>query len=122
MVLRGKQIVTPKYTYIHNRPPIWRGDTYPAMAIKLTDRDNDDKPIIPEFVCAQIRNEYGALIYNWDVIIEGDRIILDEIPREVTSKFRPGSYLYDIEYRLASGKTYTFFRGSIEIAGDVSRC
>lgn len=109
-----------QYTYIHDRPVIYRGDTLPPMAVKLEHEDG--RKIIPVFVCAQIRSQFGDVVYDYDARLEDGRVVLESIPGSDTAGFPIGRLLYDIEYRLESGDTHTFIRGSIHILEDVSRC
>lgn len=110
----------PDYTYIHDRPVIYRGDTLPPMAVRLEQEDG--QKIVPVFVCAQIRSQFGEVVYDYDVRLEDGRVVLDAISGSVTAGFPIGKLLYDIEYRLENGDTHTFICGSITILEDVSRC
>lgn len=109
----------PAYAVKHDRPPIFRGDTLQPMSVTITV---DETPLIPDFVCAQVRAAYGTVVYQYEPIIEDGRVILGEIPAEVTSKFKSGTYRYDIEYRMPDGYVRTFVTGNIYIIEDTSRC
>lgn len=109
----------PQYTYIHDRPVIYRGDTLQSMSVKIA---KDGESIVPDFICVQVRDLFGKIMYQYSPVIDDGRVILEEIPASVTSGFKPGSYRYDIEYRLPDGYVRTFVTGSITIIEDTSRC
>lgn len=83
----------PQYTYIHDRPVIYRGDTLPPMAVKLEREDG--KKIIPVFACAQIRSPFGDVVYDYDVRLEDGRVVLDSVLGSITAGFPVGKLLYD---------------------------
>lgn len=111
----------PKYTYTHDRGSFWRGDSIPAMSLKL-EREADDEIILPLSVCAQIRNKYGRLLHEYKPKIDGGRVVLDEVSGAITAGFPIGVHTYDIEYRFKGGIAHTYVNGTIEILEDISRC
>lgn len=112
----------PEYTIIHDRPAIWRGDSLESLSIILEYEDGGK--IIPERVCAQIRDSFGGLIYEYSPTIDlvSGEVILEMLNKEVVSKFRMGNYHYDVEYIMSDGLSRTYVKGEIPVFEDSSRC
>lgn len=112
-----------EYTAHYNKKSVYRGDTIDGMNVTIRNTE-DDSPIIPIAICAQLRNRMGKLAYQFEYEINPSTgtVHILPVPPSITAHFSPGVYKYDIEYTLLSGRVRTYLSGEIEILGDVSRC
>lgn len=112
----------PKYTIRHDRPAIWRGDSLDPLAMSFKYANGD--LIIPESVCAQIRDKFGGLVHKYDVSINDvtGKVILERLDKETTSTFPVGVLTYDVEYFMSDGSSKTYVTGELFIDSDASRC
>lgn len=112
----------PRYTKEHDRESIWRGDSLDPLAITCRYANGD--PIIPDTVCAQIRDKFGGLVHEYDVEINttSGKVILERLDKSITSTFPTGILTYDVEYFMSDGSSKTYVCGEIFIDSDESRC
>lgn len=117
----GGRVRKTNYTAIYNRKPIYRGDTLDPMRLTLVDKDLDEA-IVPTSLCVQIRSSYGKLLADVGWRVEGDKVVIEAVPPEITRTFPVGKHKYDVEYTLPNGVVRTYVSGSIEILRDFSTC
>lgn len=108
------------YTATWDMRDIIRGDTIKDVALILKD-SLTGLIIVPDSVCCQIRDMQGNLIYQYDVQITAERVLLKGIPSTITSTWSKGVYHYDVEYTL-QGVVRTYLKGKRRVLEDVSRC
>jgi hypothetical protein len=111
-------MVIPKYTYEHNRNPVWNGDTLKAVQFKIMDKETF-LPIVPNSVCAQIRDKYGKILHTYDVEIYPDGTVV--LP-DVLADWKQVDSFYDVEYNMDDNINRTFFTGTVTVLKDVSKC
>lgn len=109
------------YTAIYNREPIYRGDTLNSMGLTLVDKTSEEA-IVPTSLCVQIRSSLGRLLANVGWHIEGDKVVIEAVPPEITRTFPVGVHKYDVEYTLPNGVVRTYVSGSVEVLRDFSTC
>jgi hypothetical protein len=100
----------PSYTVTHNLPSVTRGDTVLTWTVRI------EREVPLELVGArcQLRDSFGALIYDWPLRVSGDTIYLASIPDGVTARFPVGVLTYDLEVRYPAF-TRTYLTGTLEV-------
>jgi hypothetical protein len=114
----GGAMIIPSYTYRHDRPAVWNGDTLKAVQFKIM-YEATLIPIVPNSVCAQIRDKYGKILHTYDVEIYPDGAVV--LP-DVLADWKAVDGFYDVEYRLDNDINRTFFTGTVTVLKDVSKC
>ena len=115
------------YTATWNMKGATQGDTISPFAVILKTGkvgiQEEGTPIIPTNVCCQIRDERNHVVHSYNpVYTDFGRIVFPPIPPEVSRRFRPGVYRYDVEFTLPNGNIRTYLKGTLRISEDTSRC
>lgn len=110
----------PSYTFIYDRPVIYRGDTLDQLTFKVAE--DDGTPIIPATVCAQVKDAKGDMVLQHDVTIDPVTGEVKLLQIEDTRAASVGKHYYDVEYTMADGTKRTYFAGSVEFLEDKSIC
>lgn len=111
----------PSYSALYNKGSFYRGDTIDGWNVTLRHKETN-KSIIPVAAAMWLKNPSGKKVYEFDIDIDQETgtVYIGPCPATVTEGFRPGTYYYDLEYTLESGKVRTYLKGQINILGDVS--
>lgn len=112
---------TPEYSGRYDRKMIFRGDTLKSFKMLL---EVDSQPIAPVDVCAQLRTKRGELVHTFGYQVDPITgvVTIEGVQTEITRDWRPGEYVYDVQYTLASGVVRTYLFGSLTVKKDISRC
>ena len=106
-----------KYTGNYDRGNFYQGDTIPALSMRLEKDEicnEDGEFYIPECVIMTITCTDNVITYE-GVIREDGFIIFDPITSEITAEISPGRCEYEIAFKLPSGVTRTYLKGSFKI-------
>ncbi len=109
----------PEYAIKFNPDPVWGGDSLPDLSFRL--EDSSGNAIVPLGVCAQILSRFGEQIFEWDVSIESDGLVILSKVMD-TSFLSEGRHRYTVTYILEDGWRRTYFEGIITILKRVPQC
>lgn len=109
----------PDYATKFDPDPIWGGDSLPDLSFRL--EDSSGAPVVPLDVCAQILTRFGEQIFEWDVSIDLDGLVV--LSKVVDTSFLiEGRHRYTVTYIFEEGWRRTYFEGIITILKRVPQC
>lgn len=104
-----------KYTGNYDRGNFYQGDTIPALSMRLEkDEICNDAFYTPDCVLMTITCTNKEIIYE-GVIREDGFIIFDPITSDITAEISPGRCEFEVAFKLPSGVTRTYLKGSFKI-------
>ena len=111
-------IENPSYTAIFPMGAYYQGDTISPFTVKI-ERDSDLAVVVPLSVCAQVKNQFGEVVHDYDAKIDPSGLI--SIPC-VKADWRPGDYSLGVKYTLAGGFERTYVMGDLTIIKAPTKC
>lgn len=111
---------SPNYTYHHDRPTIWAGDTLPEIFFHILD--DEDNAILFTEVCAEIRNRHGEVVWKYKPIYEADgRVGLPAVPSNQTLRMTDYLYTYNVSYKLEDNSVVSYLMGNVIVRTPYNR-
>lgn len=99
----------------YKRAPFVRGDTLSGWTVDVQVAG------VPQLILSarlHLRAQYGRLVYDWPVTVDGSTVHMSEISPEVTRSFPVETLVFDLELTLQSGRVVTWLAGEQPILAD----